>query len=84
MQIMELPQVAAAGNESSPRTNLTHPYFIGAQFHPELTSRPLRPQPMFMGLVAAAIVRKFGHDAAGDPAIGRWVRSKAPERQPVA
>jgi CTP synthase len=58
--------------------------FIGAQFHPELTSRPLRPQPMFMGLVAAAIVRKFGFEAAGDPAIGRWVRSKLPERQPVA
>ena len=33
----------------------THPCFIGAQFHPELTSRPLRPAPMFMGLVAAAI-----------------------------
>ncbi|WP_432798857.1 CTP synthase [Poriferisphaera sp. WC338] len=32
-----------------------HPYFIGAQFHPELTSRPLNPQPMFMGLIAAAI-----------------------------
>ena len=31
-----------------------HPYFIGGQFHPELTSRPLRPSPMFTGLVAAA------------------------------
>ena len=34
-----------------------HPYFIAGQFHPELTSRPLRPQPMFMGLIAAAIAR---------------------------
>lgn len=42
MQILELPVDQ-------------HPYFIGAQFHPELTSRPLRPQPMFMGLVAAAL-----------------------------
>jgi len=33
----------------------THPYFIGTQAHPELTSRPLRPQPMFMGLVRAAM-----------------------------
>ncbi len=32
-----------------------HPYFIAGQFHPELTSRPLRPQPMFMGLLKAAI-----------------------------
>ena len=34
-----------------------HPYFIAGQFHPELTSRPLRPQPMFIGLVAAALNR---------------------------
>jgi CTP synthase len=32
-----------------------HPYFIGTQAHPELTSRPLRPQPMFLGLVKAAM-----------------------------
>ena len=32
-----------------------HPYFIGTQAHPELTSRPLRPQPFFMGLIKAAI-----------------------------
>ncbi len=32
-----------------------HPYFhLGGQFHPELTSRPLRPQPLFMGLIAAS------------------------------
>ena len=42
MQVLELPREA-------------HPYFIGAQFHPELTSRPMRPQPLFLGLVAAAI-----------------------------
>lgn len=34
-----------------------HPYFIGTQAHPCLTSRPLRPQPMFAGLVAAAAAR---------------------------
>ena len=31
-----------------------HPYFVGTQAHPELTSRPLRPSPLFMGLVKAA------------------------------
>ena len=47
MQILELsPEV--------------HPYFVAGQFHPELTSRPLRPQPMFMGLVAAGIVHRTG------------------------
>ncbi len=32
-----------------------HPYFIGTQAHPELTSRPLRPSPLFLGLVQAAV-----------------------------
>jgi CTP synthase len=45
MQILELPADI-------------HPYFMAAQFHPELTSRPLRPQPMFKGLVKAAIENK--------------------------
>lgn len=42
MQIVELPQDV-------------HPYFIGTQAHPELTSRPLHPSPFFMGLVKAAM-----------------------------
>lgn len=32
-----------------------HPYFLATQAHPELTSRPLHPQPMFVGLVRAAL-----------------------------
>jgi CTP synthase len=32
-----------------------HPFFVATQAHPELTSRPLRPQPMFVGLVEAAL-----------------------------
>jgi CTP synthase len=35
-----------------------HPYFIGSQFHPEFTSRPLKPNPLFRGLIDAAIRRK--------------------------
>ena len=40
MQILEIP---------------THPFFVGTQFHPELTSRPYRPHPLFRGLVQAAL-----------------------------
>jgi CTP synthase len=42
MQVLELPQSM-------------HPYFIGTQAHPELTSRPLRPQPLFLGFIKAAM-----------------------------
>ncbi len=45
MQILELPE---------------HPFFMGTQAHPCLTSRPLRPSPMFLGLVAAAMKRHHG------------------------
>ncbi|MHC4976521.1 MAG: CTP synthase [Planctomycetota bacterium] len=45
MQVLELDQSI-------------HPYCIAGQYHPELTGRPLRPQPMFMGLLGASILRK--------------------------
>jgi CTP synthase len=31
-----------------------HPFFLGTQFHPEFTARPLSPHPLFTGFVAAA------------------------------
>ncbi|MBD3252029.1 CTP synthase, partial [Candidatus Uhrbacteria bacterium] len=31
-----------------------HPFFVGAQFHPEFTSRPFKPNPLFDGFIAAA------------------------------
>lgn len=32
-----------------------HPFFIGVQFHPEFKSRPLKPHPLFFGLIRAGI-----------------------------
>ncbi|RKY05830.1 MAG: CTP synthase, partial [Planctomycetota bacterium] len=43
MQILELPGLS---------------FFMGTQSHPELTSRPMRPAPMFVALTAAAAKRK--------------------------
>ena len=31
---------------------INHPFFIASQFHPEFTSRPNRPHPLFNGFVA--------------------------------
>jgi CTP synthase len=31
-----------------------HPYMVGSQFHPEFLSRPMRPHPLFVGLIKAA------------------------------
>lgn len=36
----------------------THPFFIGAQFHPEFQSKPNHPHPIFSGFVAAALAKK--------------------------
>jgi CTP synthase len=64
------PQLEAAGlvvSGTSPDGSLVefvelppdqHPYFVATQAHPELRSRPTRPHPLFMGLVAAAIARQ--------------------------
>ncbi|MFT6793716.1 MAG: CTP synthase [Rubritalea sp.] len=32
-----------------------HPFFIGAQFHPEFLSKPSKPHPIFAGFVKAAL-----------------------------
>ncbi|MGE3107914.1 MAG: glutamine hydrolyzing CTP synthase [Phycisphaerales bacterium] len=82
MQILELATPGsppAIGPSGKPLP--THPYFVGGQFHPELTSRPLRPQPMFMGLVAAAIRRKYPEVDAlaptAEPTLARWLCPRA-------
>ena len=38
--------------------NSIHPYFIGAQAHPEFKSRLLSASPLFKGLIAAAVKNK--------------------------
>jgi len=75
MNILELPAA-------------THPFYVGTQAHPELTSRPLRPQPMFLGLVHAALERACpdyaevlhypGEESPADP-----LASEAPRTQRV-
>lgn len=45
MQILELPKEK-------------HPFFIASQFHPEFTSRPLKPNPLFLGFYKACVSKK--------------------------
>jgi len=45
MQVMELPE---------------HPYFLGCQYHPELTSKLEHPAPLFHGLIQTAYEMKTG------------------------
>ena len=37
-----------------------HPWFVGAQFHPEFKSRPNRPHPLFFRFIEAANKRRLG------------------------
>lgn len=43
MEFMELP---------------SHPYFVGTQAHPEFKSRPMKPSPLFDGLIKTARKKK--------------------------
>lgn len=45
MEIAELPQSK-------------HPFFLGAQFHPEFLARPLAPHPLFTAFIKAASKKK--------------------------
>uniref|UniRef100_A0A673FY28 CTP synthase n=1 Tax=Sinocyclocheilus rhinocerous TaxID=307959 RepID=A0A673FY28_9TELE len=38
-----------------------HPYFVGVQYHPEFTSRPIKPSPPYFGLLLAAAGRLPGY-----------------------
>jgi len=49
MQIGEIPE---------------HPFFIGSQFHPEFTSRVLKPNPLFNGFIRASIRRRAEMESA--------------------
>lgn len=37
----------------------SHPYYVATQFHPEFKSRPNKPSPVHLGLVKAAIKKKY-------------------------
>ena len=64
------PQMEAAGMRLaglSPDGHLVeiielpdHPWFVGAQFHPEFKSRPDRPHPLFFGFVEASLAGQKG------------------------
>jgi CTP synthase len=41
-----------------------HPWMVGTQFHPEFTSRPGRPHPLFQAFVGAALECAAGSQAA--------------------
>lgn len=74
-----VPQLEAAGmvfSGKSPRAEIMnilelrpelHPYYVGTQAHPELTSRPLSPHPFFLGLVDAAL--RQAHEDYDEPLV---------------
>ncbi len=48
-----------------------HPWFVAVQYHPEFKSKPTVPQPLFAGLVGAAVLRnktKAERPTASEPA----------------
>ena len=63
-----LPQIKAGGvvvSGMSPDGSLVEfveapacDFFVATQAHPEFRSRPMRPHPLFMGLIRAAIDKK--------------------------
>uniref|UniRef100_A0A4W3ITA8 CTP synthase n=1 Tax=Callorhinchus milii TaxID=7868 RepID=A0A4W3ITA8_CALMI len=42
-----------------------HQYFVGVQFHPEFTSRPMKPSPPYLGLLLASTGKLNGYIQRG-------------------
>jgi glutamate-1-semialdehyde 2,1-aminomutase len=73
-------QIAAAGlvfSGTSPDGKLVeyvelpadkHPYYVATQAHPELSSRPTRPHPLFAGLIKAGLAHQKSRTSANAPA----------------
>ncbi|HVN26528.1 MAG TPA: CTP synthase [Candidatus Paceibacterota bacterium] len=58
MEVMELPRES-------------HPFFMGSQFHPEFTSHPLKPNPLFREFMKAASARASVSAKAGVAIFGK-------------
>ena len=54
-RVSELPGTSPDGRLVEMVEFPDHPWFLAVQFHPEFTSRPNRPQPLFRGFVRAAL-----------------------------
>jgi CTP synthase len=88
-----IPQLEAGGmifSGKSPRAEIMnilelrpdlHPYYVGTQAHPELTSRPLSPQPFFLGLVHAALRR--AHPDYTEPLVYPQEAAEPAETRPA-
>ena len=55
MEVIELPD---------------HPWFVAAQFHPELKSRMVEPHPLFTNLVKHALQYRTAREQTADAAEG--------------
>ncbi len=76
-----LPQLEAAGLVVAGRDSESglveivelrdHPFMVGAQFHPEFTSRPNRPNALFRDFVGAACVHASQQRGAAEPSSER-------------
>ncbi|MEQ2197003.1 hypothetical protein XENOCAPTIV_020729, partial [Xenoophorus captivus] len=52
-----------------------HPYFVGVQYHPEFTSRPIKPSPPYLGLLLAAAGKLQSYLQKGcrlSPRMAEW------------
>lgn len=52
---MRVAGVCPVGGQVEIMENDNHPWMVGVQFHPEFLSRPVRPHPLFLTFISAAL-----------------------------
>ncbi len=61
-----------------------HPFFIATQFHPEFSSRPSAPHPLFQGFVQASGRAAHGEAPIAAPSVTSSERSPAEVSSPLS
>lgn len=61
-----------------------HPFFIATQFHPEFSSRPSTPHPLFEGFIQAAARQAHGEEAIPRNSLSVTQSDRDRDREAVA
>ncbi|MBP9837863.1 MAG: CTP synthase [Proteobacteria bacterium] len=60
-----------------------HPWFVGVQFHPEFSSRPLMPHPLFVSFISAAMKNRDQRNSQGS-SLKQQIEKKADSEKNTA
>ncbi len=65
--LIEMIELPTQGEKANP--NLSHPWFLACQFHPEFTSTPRKGHPLFTDYIKAALAYHYQHSGVTEAEV---------------